>query len=234
MNKTLGLLAIGALGLSLIGCNKGDSKTAVAAEPAVPPMDTSPGYEKKLLPMKVGNEWVYTLESIRIRGGRRAEATTDVTYKIVKVSGSTCTIEVTNKEKKVVDRQVWQVNDKGLYQISISTANVAYNPPQPVAVFPIQSNKTFNWKGTGVMPTGERGTQSTEVTVREPMEVDTPAGRFNAIPFESRFTLTGGAVGSGDSVTFMTPGVGIVRFRQTVKTDLETGSLTLKLKEKNF
>lgn len=233
MKNLIGILVCGSL-ILVAGCNKSETTAAVSAEPAVAPLDTSPGYEQRIMPFKVGNRWVYALETMRIRGGRRAEAATDVTYEVVKVDGSNATIEVTNKDKKVVDRQVWRLNDKGLYQVSVSTNNVAYDPPQPVAMFPIQSNKTFNWSGRGVLPTGERGSMSSEATVREPMEVDTPAGRFNSIPIETTFKLSGGAVGNGDSVTFFTPGIGIVRFRQTIKTDVETGNLTLKLKEKNF
>ncbi len=234
MLKGLGLLGVGVL--LIAGCNRdeGGASTAKKVESNVKAIDKSAGWEKRLFPFKKGNTWVYSLESTRVRNSRRAEAKADITYQVTAVNGDRATIEVRDQNKKLIDRQVWLSNDKGLYQVSISTKDVAYNPAQPVAIFPVTAGKSFRWTGRGVLPTGEIGTQTIETTPQPPIIVDTLAGQFEAIPFETSYTMKGGANGSGDSTTFFAPGVGIVRYRQTNKSDLETGSLVLKLKEKNF
>jgi hypothetical protein len=234
MQRTLILSAVIASSVLLAGCGgKSSGPAATSAQPAVAPINTKPGYEKTLIPFKVGNKWTYSLEQVQVRNGQRSGGTSEVVYQVTKLDGTLATLEI-SQDNKLIDRQVWQLNDKGLYQISISKNNIPYVPAQPIALFPIDKNKSFKWTGTGITAVGKSGNQTVQTYVRDVMEVDSPAGRFNAIPFESTFDLTGGVKGKGTSTTYLTPGVGIVRYAQKIEADVAQATVLLKLKSKNF
>ena len=195
----------------------------------------TPGQEAQMFPWKVGNQWTYVLEGVRASGSNQAtDAAREITYRLTTLTpsdgGETAVFEIT-QDGKVVDRQVWQRTAKGLFQVSISVANVAFTPMQPAVVFPIEPGAKFRWTGTGVVPPGDKGTATTNSTVIGPQEIDPERGRMSGIAIETQTQWSSGNLkGVTNSVAWWTPGYGIVRFKQTAMTNKVAVTQLLKLK----
>jgi hypothetical protein len=127
------------------------------------------------------------------------------------------------------DRQKWLVSKDGMYQLTDSQSDVPYAPAQLVVPFPIKLNGTFDWHGKGIRPDGTTGEVSNFGKVLPIEQVDTAMGAFMAIPIETTSTFGGK---TSINTTWFKPGMGIVRFYQSItdpKTDnTKTMILTLR------
>ncbi|MBI5708410.1 MAG: hypothetical protein HZC36_15615 [Armatimonadetes bacterium] len=230
MNKVVVIGTVAVLALAAAGCRPkegtGSSSQASAPPKPVTPASVKPGEEATLFPLKVGTQWTYKVETRRVADGRETTGSGEVTLRVASATpipgGVKATLDTIDREGKVAQSQEWQVTAKGIYQITAGQNSVPFSPPQPAILFPIDSNRTFSWKGTGVSPVGRGGAQEFQNTVTEAQEIDTDMGPFSAIPVES-----GGKFKTSDdsgkplegrtvSTTYWVPKVGIARFRQEI------------------
>lgn len=229
MKKVVLFGSLAALAFGASGCRPKDgpgSSTQNTPPKAVTPADVKPGEEATLFPLKVGTQWTYKAETRRMADGRETTGGGEVTLRVATSTpipgGVKATLETLDKDGKVAQTQEWQITAKGIYQITAGEKAIAFSPPQPALLFPLASNKSFSWKGTGLCPVGETGTQEFKNSVTEPQEIDTDMGPFSAIPVESigKFKTTddkGKPIeGQSASTTYWVPKVGIARFRQEI------------------
>lgn len=245
--KKLTILGLAAISVVLVGCNGGSSS---GYQPK-PPQKTTPatvaaGQEATLFPFVKGNQWVYTVEAaVRDQKGLDHNANSELTFTIVDVQpypqgGQLASLEIT-QEGKMVDKQTWLLNDKGLYQVTIGFDDAARNlklrtftPPQPVIVFPVKPNTKFNWEGTGPIGAGET-TSKLEGTIGENLDVDTAMGKLNAIAIEQKQTWTlNGEDGKMTTNSWWVPKIGLVRLWQQVEGAGSAGITKIQLKSKTL
>jgi len=187
------------------------------------------------MPLAVGNQWVYTYEQSGVaKNGRATSQRTEMIWKVVKAQpangGVRATIEVSDGQG-IMDRQEWESNPKGIFQVSSSLKRVPYSPPQPVIKFPVKEGSKHEWKGSGTLPINVFGTQNARSTVVGPQEVDTESGRVSAIAIETKSTFNAsGKPGSTHSYAWFKPGVGLVRFTSRLAFGTTIASTSLKLK----
>lgn len=230
------LLCGAAALVAIAGCGSGSSGS-YTAQPVkkIDEAKFSPGQEANLFPWKVGNQWTFVLETHRQSAeGQGSDPARELTYKVVSVTptgaGTKAKFEV-SEAGKVADVQTWEQNAKGLFQLTLSAENMAFDPPQPAVMFPMDTGQTFKWSGTGMVPGNKKGTSKVESRVVGPQEVDTEMGRMSAIAVESQTQWTSGEIkGITNSVAWWTPGYGIVRFKQTAIANNVAITQLLKLK----
>lgn len=240
MRHQLSFIAIAAGSAMIAGC--GSSGSAYKPTPAKPveAANVKAGDEKLLFPLKEGNQWTYTGQTVTRVQGRQASTDFEMVFKIVKVtpkgSGAVADIEVTTTlPNSKVDHQRWEVNDKGIYQVAVGNPPVAFNPPQPIALFPAEPDRKFAWKGTGVTPGGGNGTANLESKTLAAQEVDGATDRFSALGVETKGTFqVGKAKGQVASMAFWSPNVGLVRYRQEIMVGENVAVQTLRLKAKTL
>ncbi len=234
MKKTLALVVV-AVGLVVVGCNKGGSAYQPKPPAKVDEFRPIEGPDQNLVPFQEGNQWTYTAKLTQTNGRQQqSSAPLEQTFKITKVektpAGTEATFEVT-LNGKVSDHQVWLANDKGIFQVSIGLIPKAFSTPQPIIVFPADPNKTFKWDGTGPMPNGQSGKNSIESKIFGLQEVDTEAGRVKAIAVNSSTTFaTPKGSGKADSTIWLAPGIGIARYTQQATSGNASAKLLLELK----
>lgn len=228
---------IAGLAATLIaaGCGSGGGSYTPKQIKKVEPAAFVAGQEAQLFPWKVGNQWTYVLEGVKLANGQQAgDGPHELTYRLTALTpiegGEKATFDI-SQDGTVVDRQVWQRTAKGLFQVSVSKTNIAYEPMQPAAVFPLEKGSTFRWTGKGVVPGGDLGTATTNSTVVGPQEIDTEMGRMSGIAIETQTQWASGNLkGTTNSVAWWTPGYGIVRFKQTAMANNVAVTQLLKLK----
>jgi hypothetical protein len=221
------------------GCGSGGSNYQPKPSKPIDPVALKPGEEATIFPMAEGNQWTYVAELSRQAGNSAAQVDTfDVVFAINKVedtpNGKRAHVTVTvDQPNSKPDYQVWLLNDKGLYQISVGTGRVPFEPAQPAILFPAETGREFTWKGTGMTPIAAKGTLTTTSKVLAPQLVDAETGRYSAIPVETRGTFaTSDAKGLVASTAYWSPGVGLVRFRQEIAINQVIAIQTLRLKAK--
>lgn len=225
--------------LALVGCR--GEKDTYKPQPVqeITPVAISEGVDKTLLPLKKGNQWTYTVDVLTMKDGKRAKSNPiELTWKVTDLkqagAGTIATIEEF-QGTSLRGRQVWLLNDKGLYQMSTGLNAKAFNPPQPVVLFPVQADKQFTWKGTGPTVLGAASKISSENKILGSQEVDTDIGRLSAIPIESSTAITGvKKQGKSASTVWLVPNTGIVRYRQETVSGTTGTVVLLKLKSKSL
>ena len=233
--KSMGWFVVVA-GIALAGCGHGGSTYQPKPPAKVDAFVVTEGADQNLVPFQEGNQWTYTAKVTASNGKvQRAAAPIENTYKITKVEktpeGVRASFEITTAGK-VTDTQVWLANDKGLYQISVGVPPKAFTTPQPIIVFPAKSGTTFNWEGSGLLPNGKTGKNVVESKILGPQEVDTAAGRVNAIAIEGKTTYSdaGGVSAKATSTIWLAPGIGIARYSQDSVSGNTVVHLLLELK----
>lgn len=181
-----------------------------------PPVEPVSAKEVKkstdLMPLAVGNQWIYTLRMETVEGRRRLGAGEDtVVYRVESVAPNGDAVMVLEQNGTVLDRQGWRSNESGLYQTTSGANQFPYTPAQPIALLPLTTGKRFSWKGKGVMSDGTVGYGTSESEVLPPQNVDTTMGTLSAIPVLSRSSFRSGR---NVSTSWFKPGVGLVRLRQ--------------------
>lgn len=216
--------------LALAGCKGGDGDYTPTPPPKVEAATVKPGSEETLLPLAEGNQWTYTIETLARNKQRQQAEKQEMTMKVTKVEvtpeGKKAVIEIWSGDT-VQDRHIWLVGPKGIFQLATGVKKVeTFDPPQPIVLFPLDQNKTFKWKGGS-------GKVKRELTgkVLPAQEVDTDEKRLSAIPIETDGTNTDGKiVQKAKNKIWLSPGIGIVLFREsTLSSTLATEQL-IKLK----
>lgn len=240
MTKTTTLICALTAGAFLAGCNSGGGTyQPKAVEKAAPLPAVTAGQEASIMPLTLGNEWVYESSIVVQQGGQQASNETDVTFRIVRsttnANGTTGILEIKTQEGQP-ERQTWLTNSKGVYQVSAGANNaLPFTPAQPAVTFPLEKGRKVNWTGTGLLPGGGRGASRLTQTILDNQEVDTAMGRMIAIPVETRQSWgSGQTAGQSASTVWWVPGTGIVRFRQEIVTPQASAVQVLRLKSKSL
>jgi len=235
MKKNLGWVLI-TVGFALTGCGRGGSTYQPKPPAKVDANQAKEGADQNFVPFQEGNQWTYTAKLTQVVGKRQqTSAPIEQTFKIVKVertpTGVRATFDVTINGK-LSDHQVWLANDKGIYQVSIGLVPKDFSTPQPIILFPADTNKTFKWQGTGPLPNGQSGLNTVDSKILGPQEVDTDAGRVKAIAIYSKtsFATPKGAAGNATSTIWLAPGIGIARYTQDAVSGTSAARLLLELK----
>lgn len=219
ISKTYPLILITSI--ALVGCKTksgGDNyvpkkKTALAT--AILPA----GQELEYMPFKVGNQWTYTFETQIKQGNRIATvAPVEVTYKVVKVTpepkGKYAILEIWTDDKQT-DKQVWHIDNTGIYQVAIGKGLNKFSSPQPILKFPVKESMKFNWSGSGLSATGKQGKSNLASRVKGEEPIDAASGTFNAIAINTTGTITSSNFNGKTNIdTWIIPRVGLGRYRQ--------------------
>ena len=210
------------LALAVAGCGSGG--TTYEPKPPKPVETTAASTDaSEYFPFKVGNQWVYQLESQRVSQGQRMVGSGEVTFKCVSATpvdggGTKAVIEVVT-DNKVTERQTWMSNAKGVYQMTVGPKETPFVPPQPSVLVPADKDRVFTWEGTGMIPSGQSGTSKVVSKILGPQEVDTAMGAMTGIAIESQTTLViAGKKSLSISTTWWKPGTGVIRYK-SVSTD---------------
>lgn len=242
--KTPIALLLGAV-LAGCGCGSGSggaSSASTKTSAPIVPATVAPGAEASLMPLSEGSSWVYSYDQSVAPANQPDQAVErrfEVTWHIAKLEkvadGTRATIEISDSER-TVDRQSWLLNSKGLFQLTGSTDQIAYTPPQPILSFPLKNGEKTKWAGTGALAVGGSGASTATSQVLGAQEVDTDRERVSAIAVQTDTTFKG-AKGNGISsaVSWFKPGAGLVRYHsETLYQDPGHGAIrittTLRLK----
>ncbi|MFY9233207.1 MAG: hypothetical protein WAO58_01985 [Fimbriimonadaceae bacterium] len=220
MIKTLFVFACAA---ALFGCGgkSGGYKPPAASNKGEPKLATELT-PQNAFPMAVGNQWVYTVEeTAAAANGRTASGKGELVWKIASVkktaTGTQAMVEIIVK-KKIVERQAWELNDKGLFQVSMGvTGKNLFEPPLPNLLFPATKDRAFSWKGTSMGDNGKRVNISVKGRIGAPRSVDTAKEPLAAVPVESIMTYPDPNT-KATSTSFFAPNVGMVRYVSEMST----------------
>ena len=235
MNKLGILLVAGAL--AGWGCNQQPKAEGYKPEEVktVTIAEFEPGKEEVLMPFKVGNEWVYEVDiDMRLRNQAAREQTTrELVFRCTNVrpvGKQTRAVMEAVEDDKVNERQVWILNNKGLFQTSVGMPEIPFEPAQPAFRRPVKPGSTFQWQGKGFVPDGSVSDAQSESKIEPLQEVDTGIGRIKAYPVT---TVTKWKNGVAQSTTWWAPGIGIVRYRQEVAAAGGVAIQVMRLKSTN-
>lgn len=230
MKKSIEGFAFGMAALLMVGCNGGSGGYTPKPVTSVPVVTPKEGLDQNYIPIAEGKQWTFVAETVKnvvpdptnpkLKPRQSHPPDEEVIYKISKVEkvaeGQQVTWEI-RVGNQLSDRQVWLVNDSGIYQVVVGLTPKKFTSPQPIVLFPIADHKTFEWHGSGALPDGTLGSNIVKSHVDGMQEVDTEMGRVQglAITSDLNFATTTGR-GTGSSVIWLSPGLGIVRFKQIV------------------
>jgi hypothetical protein len=233
MIKTTPIIIVALTALTLIGCGSRKNAYQPIKVKPIPEAKVEAGNEASLYPLNKGNEWVYSLTSSQVVGKKEGHGTSEVTFRVTNSQTigdvTKATIDIYNKQDVPIDRQIWQVDKTGIYQVSSGLKNLMFTPPQATAVFPIKKEAIFKWKGSCPSPFGTIVTGEWQSANNGVEEVDTPANRYSAYVFDSvgKLVLPKGLARQSSRVWFV-PNIGMVRTSVVVET--KTGSVSMLLK----
>lgn len=234
MNMRMNLILLAGC-VALAGCNGGGGSYTPKPVATTPVQTAKEGLDQNYVPFAEGKQWTYTSETVRRVNGRMTKAPDqEVIYKITKVEkipeGQQITWEIKVGDR-VSDRQIWIATEKGIFQTVVGLKEKKFTTPQPLVLFPVSENQTFDWRGSGALPDGTLGSNVVKSHVDGMQEVDTEMGRVQGLAISSDLDFaTSTGRGKGDSTIWLSPGLGIVRFTQTVAQGPVVVSETLRLK----
>lgn len=209
----------------LAGCRNPAPGYVPVAPPKAEPLRGTVATPTEIMPLDVGNQWTYALQTESTRGGKKLSGSEGtVTYRVTQRDGDRALL-LLEQDGKLLEQQDWESSGRGLFMASGTRGRVAYSPPQPIAELPLDAGRSFVWRGHGPLPSGGVGEGSLKGVVRSPENVDTAMGSLQAYPVAIH---TDFAKGSSDNVSWFRPGVGLVRVRQ-VTVDKATGRRDLLL-----
>lgn len=220
--------------LLIVGCSGGSGGGGYVPTPTakITPASVKAGEEATLLPFKVGNTWTYSMKVEQQVGARSARQTKDATFRVAKVdqvNGRTQATMELMADGKVMDKQVWYVDSKGIYQVSIGDGpkkNRTFSTPIPAILFPVEIGKKFEWKGTD-----QKSTMAYNSQIRGVEEVDTDMKRLSAYAIETKGTSVSGKVTENtDRTIWFAPGIGMVRISESTKSSKGASAMLLSLK----
>lgn len=204
--------------VALVGCKPGgggSTPTTTKIKEAAPTAKVVEGMDTNLFPLKVGNQWTYSVAQTLARGGQVRNGSMEVTFRVKTVDRGANAVKATLEVlsgNKVSDRQIWMIDKTGIYQTAIGMNLVPFSSPQPVLKFPVKDGSEFRWSGSAPLPGGKSRNYSIVATVHSEQPVDTDMGPFKAVALESRATVHEGKNNGQEATsTWFTPNVGIVR-----------------------
>jgi len=216
--------------LILAGCGSNNSYKPVPPKSVV--ASVKPGDEATLFPLAVGNKWQYSVTTTTSTPQGSGSAPADITMEVKSIDkradGSVAATIDLSKGEVLQDSQVWVVSPKGIFQETVGLApdTRKFEPPQPVAYFPIEVDKEMTWEGKGPTGISEKGKnvilpiKQTMVSKGVESDVDTFMGTMSAYRFESTQTYSNGKVTVTDkSYTWWAPKIGMVRYMKELTTD---------------
>lgn len=223
-------LFVGAVALA--GCSGGDSGYKPKEAPKVEVAAVTAGQEANLFPLAVGNKWRYEVERVLIASnGQRQQTKEDVTMEVKELSdiegGKRAILELANKGV-ATDRQIWEVRTDGIYQVQIGLEKpLVFDPPKKVLSFPITPDQEWTYTGKGPTPFGSIGEITSTSLTKAAEEVDTNADRVSAYRVEDKnkyksTTPEGVREGEEETQAFWSPGIGLVRYRQSMGAMIDT------------
>lgn len=228
-----------AAALIAAGCgSKGGSYKPTPAK-SVEPTSPSALTADSALPLAKGNQWVYSIEVQGVTSkGQRIGFAQDVAWKVVDVKtsaagGKQATVEFRDAKNaaKVLDRQVWEVNSKGVFQRTMGLKPVrTFNPPIPAILIPATSGRSFEWKGLSPQPFGKPTIATSKSIIQDATTVDTGQESRSGIPVETRTKFPDGGLSIG--TTYFVPNVGIARYVHEFAS--KNGRMVTKMVLKTF
>lgn len=214
-----------------VGCSGGSGGGYVPTPaPKIEPVTIQTGQESNLFPLATGNTWTYVATTVARVGNQTQQGTKDAIFKVIKsedvAGGKRATLEL-SIDDKVVDRQVWLVNSKGIYQVSVSGQRPrTFSTPIPAITFPVEAGKKFSWSGSD-----GKAKMSYENEVVGIGEVDTDMKRMSAVSVDAKGTsVLNNVTEKTERTMWMVPGVGIVRIRESTGSATASSELLLSLK----
>ncbi len=218
------------------GCNR--STGYKITPPAVLSAESfKPGQESTLLPLTVGNEWVYEVDITVIPNGKNATrqvSQKELTFRctrVTKVGNDTRAILEAVLEGQVNERQEWLMNSTGLYQVAVGSPRKPFTPAQPVWRIPMELNSEFQWSGTGFVSDGVVRPCRTKSQVLGEQDVDTILGTVKAQTVQTQtIWREGNTDWQSSNTTWWGPGIGIVRYRQEAITKQGVAIQVMRLK----
>lgn len=187
--------------------------------PETPPVALGSIDPKTFFPTTAGKEWTYTMDE---SSNVAAEKSSNVKLRIADSQdtpgGRAVRVEVSSAGAPI-DAWNMVVNDHGVFQKTSGLKDIPYSPMQPLVLLPLKEGQTFDWKGTGICPTGEMGSITSKSQVLGSQAVDIASGRMSGIAVETdeQFT-TPKAKGTMVETVWYRPTVGIIRLKQISKT----------------
>lgn len=227
-----------SLALGAIGCGNSNSTEYKPVPPKEPDVVTvQAGEERTLFPLTVGNRWSYDAVSIvqTQAGTIRTPATLVLEVKEVTTEGDVtkATVDVF-KGEVLQDRQLWVINNSGMYQEQTGLDKPLRPDPMQLALpFPIEVDKVVSWAGKAPGPDNKVVDVNQEVVNKGIEDVDTIVGMMKAYRVETTQRLK---VGNEDvtviNVSWWAPKIGLVRYQQEAKAvGRVLQSQTLKLQQ---
>lgn len=207
-----------------LGCGSGSDNTTTSTK-SEKPVTLAEGDDAKVFPLKVGNQWVYTVLT--------AKTSQELTLKVSSVSqkdGKTyATVVITNNSGGGTPSE-WLVDKNGIFQVSTNGKD-KFSPPQLLVPFPISKAGKIPVETTGPLPIGGIKKQTGFINSLGAQEVDTDMGRMSGFAIHSE--LNWDKVVS-TSIAWWTPGIGFIRQRQEITGPNGTIVILMKLKSYSF
>ncbi|CAN5577832.1 hypothetical protein BH11ARM1_BH11ARM1_17960 [soil metagenome] len=180
------------------GCGKPEATPVPAALIQIP---------TDLVPMAVGNKWVYSSETDGDPGP-------DVTYKMSSVAnvpgGKEAQVDIYTGDTKT-DQQVWRLDSHGLSQISAGLKSIQNKPPVPLVASSDQTG--FTYEGVGALPNSHEGKIKVVGRVQK-LKSDPkifPSSTM-AVESETKYRAPTGTM-KQNTICWYAPGKGLVRCR---------------------
>lgn len=215
--------------LLVVGCRPVTRTYVPTPPPKVAPVSTEVTDARTLMPLDVGNQWTYDMQTEVYQANKlvgRGEETVTYTVKGRYGLDKRDAYVVLESKGKPVDVQDWRATPEGLYQLTAGLKRTPYSVPQPLILLPIRKGSRFEWRGKGVMSNGVLAPGDLQGEILEPQVVDTGMGPLSAIPVLTRLRFTGG---TSENTSWFRPNVGLVRYRQATTTGKQRVVVTLTL-----
>jgi hypothetical protein len=231
-------ITVALLALAIAGCSPTGTSTSASGPAETKVLSNPVSNARDLWPASIGNAWTYTIGQVRqTRTTAPTSGTAEATLKLVGTKPVTGGVVATFKiiqENKERSTLVFQITDKGVFQISTMTGGRGgeFRPQLPALPWPMKVGEVKEWSGTG--PSAGSGAIEpfkSSVIYKGESEVDTPAGRMNGLRVDSSQTtkVKGKPVTVTQSMWFV-PKVGLVRSFEVIQTSDEIRQTDLRLK----
>jgi hypothetical protein len=148
-----------------------------------------------------------TTEGVRrvyeIRVGDTATEVTEVVTKVEKKDGVFRVSIGSDRGGEVKPMNTVEVSAKGVFRVAVGNRELP--APTPLLKLPAKRGDTWEWTQEGP---GATGPVTTVFTVGEEIEIEVPAGKFNATPVEAVTHVKDQAI---KATYWYAPGVGVVK-----------------------
>jgi hypothetical protein len=196
--------------------------------------------EDSLLPLDQGNYWSYVVETnaTNLKTKQNMAGTLELTYLVQKAihekeGVDRYIIDILQNGKKQ-DEQEWIRQPEGIFMLSSKKERLKFSPRQPILMFPVKIEGTFEWTGEGVGPRGTPARMKYRYAYGDLQDADVEGGSMRSLFVNSLGTFydyeskTDGTLGTNG---WFRPGVGMVRYKQLSIFKGVESSLVLRLSD---